>query len=151
LALVLSLSGNVEAQTQFRINVGEGDFTDTNGDLFVADKAFVAGDFGSIGGVTQTFSGTGVSGTTDDLLYQSMRGGSSFSYIFDNIVNGDYDITLYFMESFFTSAGERQFDVSVEGVVVLEFRSSGGLGWVLCSSHRDPHGYGVGWPIEHRF
>jgi len=49
-----------------------------------------------------------------------MRGGTSFSYIFDNVPDGDYEITLYFAEPFFTSAGERQIDVTVEGVLTLD-------------------------------
>ncbi len=119
LAILLVFTSGGEALAQeFRINVGGGDFVDSSGNLFVADKAFVPGDFGYVGGQTNTFGGD-VAGTTDDLLYQSMRGQTSFSYIFDNLPAGDYEITLYFTEPFWNSAGERIFNVSVEGVVAL--------------------------------
>ncbi|MFQ5708977.1 MAG: malectin domain-containing carbohydrate-binding protein [bacterium] len=101
----------------FRINSGGGDFTDSNGDLFVADKAFTAGDFGFQGGSTNSTSNA-ISGTTDDPLYQDFREGNSFSYLFD-LANGDYDVTAFFMEPRVRRTGRRVFDVLAEGVVVV--------------------------------
>ncbi|RMD96954.1 MAG: choice-of-anchor D domain-containing protein, partial [Calditrichaeota bacterium] len=115
----------------FRINAGGSDFTDSNGDLFVADKAFVAGDFGHDGN-GKTFSFTDpIGGTTDDGLYQTMRGGNTtFAYLFDVPASGNYDVTLYFTEPQFTAAGQRELDVLAEGTVVLDnldiFAASGG-------------------------
>ncbi len=106
------------AGTAFRVNAGGSDFTDSNGELFVADKAFVAGDFGFQGGSSGS-TGAGIAGTTDDALYQSFREGDPFSYIFDNLATDDYAITLFFMEPRAPRAGGRVFDVTVEGTVVL--------------------------------
>jgi len=116
--LTVSLAGNGVDQLELRINVGDTGFTDVNGDFFVADKAYVAGDYGYIGGAVGVFT-SDVSGTSDDFLYQSMRGGSTFSYNFDNLPDGDYTVTLYFTEPIFAVTGERLFDVSAEGVPVL--------------------------------
>ena len=103
-----------------RINAGGGDYTDINGNLFVADKAFTAGDFGYIGGQTKTYAGP-VEGTSDDPLYEAVRlANASFSYAFDNLPAGSYEVTLYFTEPTANSAGQRLFDVSVEGVLVLD-------------------------------
>lgn len=105
----------------FRINAGGSDFTDSNGDLFVADKAFTPGDFGYVKGGFTSFTGD-VTGTTDDPLYLSVRGRRTgpFRYLFDNLPAGDYDVTLYFTEPFFTTAGQRVFDVRMETSIVLD-------------------------------
>lgn len=104
---------------QLRINAGGDDFTDSNGDLFVADKAFVAGDFGFQGGSTSS-TGSAISGTEDDLLYQTFRQGDPFSYLFDGLSEDDYTVTLFFAEPFAPRSGGRVFDVSAEGTVVLD-------------------------------
>lgn len=105
----------------FFINAGGADFTDSNGNLFVADQPFSPGGFGYIQGTTNTFSGD-ISGTTDDPLYQSMRGAKDhpFRYNFDALAAGNYQVTLYFAEPFFTAAGQRVFDVTAEGNLVLD-------------------------------
>ena len=129
--VVVSLTGEgvSEPIVELRISAGGADYTDINGDLFVADKAFVAGDFGYSGGSTASFSDP-IAGTTDDALYQTGRGASSFSYEFDDLPAGDYQVTLYFTEPWWTSAGKRLLDVSIEGVLVLDnfdiFAASGG-------------------------
>ncbi|MCH8063125.1 MAG: S8 family serine peptidase [Chloroflexi bacterium] len=118
--LIVPLTGEGTAPAvELRINAGGdvfSDFTDFNGDLFVADKPFVVGDSGFVGGAGHGPIGA-ISGTTDDGLYGTLRAdASSFSYVFDNLPSGDYDVTLYF-----TTIFEGQlFDVIVEGVVVLD-------------------------------
>lgn len=131
--LNVSLTGEGVTSTaiEYHINAGGADFTDLGGTLFVADKAYSAGDFGYVGGVSNQFGGE-VGGTTDDLLYQTMRGNkvAPFSYVFDNLPAGQYEITLYFTEPSATVAGQRVFDVLAEGIVVLDnldiFAVSGG-------------------------
>lgn len=103
----------------FRMNSDGPDFTDSNGDFFEADRPFAAGSFGFVGGGSQAFPGE-VAGTTDDVLYQGLHGGTSFSYVFDGIASGDYNVTLYFMEPFWTSAGQRVMDVTAEGALALD-------------------------------
>ena len=100
------------------MNSGGPDFTDGVGNLFEADRPFVAGDFGMVGGTAGTFTGD-ILGTTDDALYQTLVGGSAVSYIFDSLPSGDYTVTLYFMEPIWTNPGERVFDVLQEGAIVL--------------------------------
>lgn len=102
------------------INVGGPDFTDGNGVTFTADQPYVAGSFGyvSSGGGTNSTSAD-IAGTTDDTLYQTLRGNTSFSYLFDGLTSGSYDVTLYFTETYWTSAGQRLFDVDMEGTQVL--------------------------------
>ncbi len=103
-----------------RINCGGSDFTTGAGDLFVADKAHTPGDFGHDGsGGTFSFTNA-ITGTTDDGLFQSLRGSSSatITYLFDVPSAGDYNVDLYFMEPTFGS-GDAVMDVSAEGVVVI--------------------------------
>jgi chitinase len=108
----------LEEQVEFRINAAGADYTDSNGDLFVADKAYVAGDFGFVGGSGIAFTSQ-VLNTADPTLYQSVRTDSAtFSYVFDNIPAGDCDVTLYFFDN--NPVGARLFDVEMEGVVVLD-------------------------------
>ncbi len=103
----------------FRINVAGDDFTTGSGDLFVADKAHTSGDFGNDGeGRERSFSDP-ISGTDDDELYQTLRSGGSFEYLFD-VANGDYTVTLYFIEPQFSSGGNRTFDVTVEDVLEID-------------------------------
>jgi len=103
---------------ELRINAGGivfSDYVDANGDLFVADKPYVAGDFGFICGIGHSPSDD-IAGTTDDPLYGTLRAPGPFSYVFDGLPPGEYDITLYFA-ALITG---RVFDVIVEGVVVLD-------------------------------
>lgn len=59
-----------------------------------------------------------ISGTDDDAVYQSDRYESSVNYAF-SVPNGTYYVTFKFAEVYFTSAGERVFDVSMEGTEVI--------------------------------
>ena len=106
----------VGGPVEFRINAGgASDFTDINGHLFVADKAYSAGDFGFSGGSSASVA-SDVRDTTDDPLFQSFREGSSFSYIFD-LPNDDYEIRLYFTEPTVADFDVRTFDITVEGAL----------------------------------
>jgi len=65
-----------------------------------------------------------IAGTTDDELYWTERTGTvalpeAFSYRFP-VADGDYRITLHFAEIFWNAPGERVFDVSLEGALVLD-------------------------------
>jgi hypothetical protein len=118
----VSLTGNgvtAPPSVAYRINAGGPDYTDNNGDLFVADKTYVAGDFGYVGGKTLS-SNNPVAGTTDDPLYQDMRksqASNTFSYVFDNITSGSYDITLYFA---YPAPKPTVMDILVEGVLEVD-------------------------------
>ncbi len=115
LAALLS-AVDARAQLALRINAGgdvPADIIDSNGDLFVADKPFTPGDFGFVGGGPHGPL-SGVSGTPDVDLYGALRADPSFSYVFDGLPSGDYEVTLHFIGQRFGA-----FDVSIEGQVVL--------------------------------
>jgi hypothetical protein len=72
------------------------------------------GDY-SGGAIVSTTSA--IAGTVDSTLYQSLRYGN-FAYNIP-IANGSYNVTLKFAEIYWTAAGERTFDVSMQGQPVL--------------------------------
>ncbi len=89
----------------YAINCGGAAFKSSEGILYAADKDFS-------GGGTYSNSNS-ISGTTDDILYQSERSGNMGYTI--SLPNGEYDVTLMFAEIFWSEAGKRRFNVSVEG------------------------------------
>ncbi|HVI30548.1 malectin, partial [Phenylobacterium sp.] len=102
------------------VNVG-GPAVTTGGVSYLADQYFTGG---------ATFSVTSaIAGTTDDAVYQTERYGSTFSYAVP-VANGSYSVTLKFAELYYNAAGQRVFDVSAEGALVLDnldiFASAGG-------------------------
>lgn len=69
-----------------------------------------------------------VEGTTDDVLYQTQREGFSFGYAIP-VPNGTYSVGVWYSEPGYTSAGNRNFSVTVEGVVGINgFDPWGSLG-----------------------
>jgi len=117
----ISLSGDAVVQPAYRINAAGNNFIDINGNLFVADRAYTPGSFGYVGGFAPPpFDSTDVANTTDDLLYQALRGEDFLDYTFDNLVSGNYVVTLHFMDPFFSTANERLIDVTAEGSLVLD-------------------------------
>ena len=106
-------SGNV---VLYRLNAGGTSYTDINGDLWEADKAYEAGDGGYIGGRSYRRSKP-IDLTEDDTLYQSIRYAySNFSYQFD-VPDGDYIVELLFSRICGTAY---VFDVIIEGNLVLD-------------------------------
>ena len=95
----------------FRTNAGGEAYTDLAGQLWSANSGFVgAGTFTRANPIAQT---------VDDVLYQSEAVGNNFSYQ-QEVENGSYDVTLKFAEVFFNNAGQRVFDVDLEGQTVLD-------------------------------
>jgi len=97
-----------------RVNAGGPAYTDTAGNVWSADKGFT-------GGAAAVFpASTPITGTTDPALYQTERWGSSgvFSYTFP-VTNGKYNVTLRFVENYFSSPGQRIFNVVINGNQVL--------------------------------
>jgi len=87
-----------------------------------------AGDWGSTGGPTCQVPAP-ISNTSDPGLYQYCRWGN-FSYNFA-VANGSYSVTLKFAELALWGAGQRQFNVAINGTQVLSnfdiFAQSGGI------------------------
>ncbi|MHC4399281.1 MAG: malectin domain-containing carbohydrate-binding protein [Planctomycetota bacterium] len=73
---------------------------------------------GPLGGKTTDYPGREISGTDDDLLYQTCR------YDLDGyrwkVPNGTYQVTLKFCEPHFDAAGRRVCDVKLQGSTVLQ-------------------------------
>lgn len=87
------------------VNVGGGYFTDFLSRDWDADFLYAFGG--------QTYSEVNeISGTEDDFLYTSERYGN-FYYKFELPV-GDYEVVIHFAETFFSSAGQRVFDIRMQ-------------------------------------
>jgi hypothetical protein len=99
-----------------RVNAGGSSYTDGAGNKWSADQSYRSGSWGYTGGKTYKTSDP-IDNTEDDPLYQSERYGN-FSYKFD-VPNGQYDVVLHFAEIYWQAAGQRSFDVKIEGVSVL--------------------------------
>jgi hypothetical protein len=102
-----------------RINSGGPNYTDTSGSLFVADRAYLPGGFGYVGGLEHTFNQP-IGGTDDDPLYQDVRvaregnGDGIFAYRFDVASPARYDVTLYLMPPALEATGNVVMDVQAE-------------------------------------
>jgi hypothetical protein len=97
--------------SSYRVNSGGAQVSTTLG-TFTADNYYT--------GSTNTYSTTAaINGI--DALYQTERYGTNgtLSYAFP-VTNGSYKVVLHFAELYWTSAGRRVFDVSVEGAKVLD-------------------------------
>ena len=108
-------SGN--AGVFHRINCGGNAYTDSLGNSWSADTGFNTG---------LTFStGNTITGTADPALYQKERfdlaGGPDLTYSLSVPAPGSYRVKLHFAEIFAGSSlpGQRVFDVSIEGQLVL--------------------------------
>jgi hypothetical protein len=91
------------------INAGGGQYMDSSGNVFQSDTDYS-------GGYTYSTSSP-ISGTSDPTLYQSLRYGN-FSYNIP-LSNGNYSVTLKFVEPYWNSAGRRVFNVSMQGQQVI--------------------------------
>jgi hypothetical protein len=97
----------------YRINAGGGAVTNSIG-TFAADNYYTSAP-------SNLYSTTaGINGTTDDAIYQTERYSNSFGYAFPVSSGLQYKVVLHFAEIYFTSAGQRKFDVSIEGNKVLD-------------------------------
>jgi Subtilase family/Malectin domain/Carboxypeptidase regulatory-like domain/Viral BACON domain len=101
------------------VNAGGDGFTDSAGDPWAADKAYSAGSFGYLSAGKVISVKKGIAGTNDDALYQDQRERTS-GYRFDTLPAGTYLVDLAFAElRNGLTPGERVFDVSINGSVVL--------------------------------
>lgn len=105
---------------QVGVNAGGAAYTDGDQDVWQADKKHTAGSWGWVGQrVEVTTTNKAIGGTDDDRLYQDRRSGI-FSYRFDRVPAGTYEVELEFAEFQANMLpGRRVFDVSVNGDYVL--------------------------------
>lgn len=103
-----------------RINCGStSPYTDGSGHVWSADIYYS-------GGLTSSRTNP-IGNTTDDTLYQTYR--YDFSGYNIPVPNGSYQVTLKFMEPYWTAAGKRVFSVSGEGTnIVSSFDIFGEVG-----------------------
>jgi N-acetylneuraminic acid mutarotase len=109
---VISLSGVGLGNPgeELLVNSGEtGPFFDSQGQTWVGDFAFSGGSMGS--------SSDPVTGTTDEGLFQTHRTGSAFGYAMP-VPDGNYEVTVGFVEPVFSASGQRLQTVRIEGMVV---------------------------------
>jgi cyclomaltodextrin glucanotransferase len=92
--------------------------TDCSANLWLADRAYTNGSFGYSGGSAGNVANTVIGiCTAAQSLYQRERYGNS-SYLFDCPI-GIYETTLPEAETFWSGAGQRVFNVFIQGQQVL--------------------------------
>ncbi len=101
-------AGTTPPQT-FSTNAGGGQYTSQSGVVYKADTYYTGG--------TAASTTAAITGTSDPTLYQSERYGN-FSYNIP-LANGNYTVTLKFAEIYWTAAGKRVFNVSMQGTQVI--------------------------------
>ena len=105
------------ATALFRVNAGGPSYLDTSSQTWATDSGFTSGS-------TSVFANA-IAGTADDTLYQSFRYDDSPSTPLDynfTVPNGQYEVRLHFAETWsgVTAAGQRVFDVLLEGQVAVD-------------------------------
>ena len=100
--------------TPIRVDAGGGSYTDTSSQTWSPDNSFTGGNIAS--------TASSVSNTSDPALYQTERYGN-FNYQF-TVPNGNYNVLLKFAEIYWTGAGQRTFNVSINGTQVLTISAS---------------------------
>jgi Malectin domain/Domain of unknown function (DUF1929)/PKD domain len=91
------------------VNSGGATYTDSLGQVWSADKDFIGGNTAS--------TTKAIANTADSTLYQTERYGD-FSYQFV-VANGSYNVVLKFAEIYWTTTGQRIFNVAINGTPVL--------------------------------
>jgi hypothetical protein len=97
-------------------NVGGGAYSSAEDDI-----VFAADPGPSSGTMTPRSKTAAVGGTQEDPLYLNYGTGVSFGYDVAVPEDGDYAVTLYLAEPFWTAANKRVFDASLEGAVPAAF------------------------------
>jgi hypothetical protein len=123
-AVTFTVNNPVTTFAPIRINAGGGAYTDTQGNLWSADSNFNIG--------TALSTTNHIAGTADQPLYQTLRQSPFISHLIYSfsVPNGNYNVTLGFAEFRFAAAGQRIFNVAVNGTVVLNnldvYQTAGG-------------------------
>src|SRR5208283_1301507 len=107
-AAVIPSSGSA-GNAVFAVHAGGGQYTDQAGVVYQSDMDYT---WGSTASTTAA-----ITGTQDGVLYQSERFGN-FSYSIP-LANGSYTVTLKFAETYWNAAGQRIFNVSMQGIRVV--------------------------------
>jgi parallel beta-helix repeat protein len=107
----IELSTMAAPKSILRVNSGGQTVTDAAGNAWAADNGSAAGySFGT---------NLGIANATTPALYQTLRWNSStLGYQF-TVANGAYTVNLKFAELYYGSAGQRVFNVAINGQTVL--------------------------------
>ena len=114
--ITMTVAGPPSGHYLVRVNAGGDQYADSEGNTWLADQAYTPGGWGYVGG-TAWATTHAISGTDDDVLYQSERYGMT-SYQFD-VPNGVYRVKLLFAENYWNAVGKRLFNVNIEGNPVI--------------------------------
>lgn len=115
---IVSTDTPPSAMAAIRVNVGGGQYTAQDGNIWVADTGYNTGNVG-----TTTVP---ITGTTDPVLFSSGRGDlinpPDMEYAF-NLPNGEYTANLLFAEMWSGGhqVGGRVFHIAFEGTTVFNF------------------------------
>ncbi|MBE9044435.1 VWA domain-containing protein, partial [Pleurocapsales cyanobacterium LEGE 10410] len=101
----------MEQGDPIRLNANGSNYADGLGQQWSAYQDF--------NNVLRYSTPSAIAQTEDDLLYQTQYYGQDFSYN-TAIDNGVYDVTLSFAELFYSSVGQRVFDVSAEDQLIID-------------------------------
>ena len=94
-----------------RVNAGGSAYTDSLSNVWLADTGFQQGSPYS--------TAAAITGTADPTLYRDLRYSASGPLVYQFAVpNGSYTVNLKFAEVYYTSAGQRVFDVAINGTTV---------------------------------
>ncbi|MFT5153400.1 MAG: glucose/arabinose dehydrogenase, partial [Planctomycetota bacterium] len=96
---------------EYLLNAASSPYQHGNGEEWIADWRHV-------GNSSLIQTGSSIDGTVEDDLYRSARIGNLFGYRLE-LPAGDYLLQLHFADWTATSAGERVFDVFVEGLLAI--------------------------------
>ncbi len=118
--ITITVTSGGGSSALLRVNASGDEYVDSLGNTWQADQTYVTGSWGFYGSNNIADRGTShsISGTIDDRIYQTERWGLS-GYQCD-IDNGTYTVILHFAETYFTSSGQRVFDISIEGQLLLD-------------------------------
>jgi beta-glucanase (GH16 family) len=137
-------------QSTWRVHCGGDNYTDGLGNLWSADSNFTGG--------WPSASGSGISDSVqptagDQTLYQWQRygnstGGETVTYTFNVPTGIPYQVTLKFAEAYFSSAGQRQFNYSINGVTEASnfdiYSTAGGANRALDEAYNSVYPNGSG-------
>jgi hypothetical protein len=129
-----SLTVTSSTFTPIQVNAGGGAYTDSLGQAWLADTGYQQG-----GSSSTTAS---ITGTSDPTLYQTEHYSTTGSLTYQfSVPNGTYTAKLKFAEIYYTSAGQRVFDIAINGTTVqshLDLFSAAGGG---------NKAYDLSWPV----
>ena len=117
--VVVSSDADAAVSVPVRVNANGPAITGSGGVVWSADQAYTSGSWGYDSLYHAGSTSSAIAGTTDDDLYRTYdQFSNGAGYRFD-VPNGSYQVTLKMVEDWATAAGQRRFDVRLEGTVVL--------------------------------